>query len=47
MQVFMTDSMMRSQKPCIQIPEDYVYHWEMLVHLSMITLDGYWFVFVA
>jgi len=45
--VFMADSMMRSQKPCVQIPEDYVYHGEVLVRLSMITLDGYWSVFVA
>jgi hypothetical protein len=43
----MADSMMRSQKPCIQITEDYVDHGEVLVSLSMITLDGYRFVFVA
>jgi hypothetical protein len=43
----MADSMMRSQKPCVQVPEDYVDHGEVLVGLSMITLDGYWYVFVS
>ena len=43
----MADSMMHSQKPCVQIPEDYVNHGEVLVRLSMITLKVYWVVFVA
>lgn len=30
--------MLRSQKPCVQIPEDYVNHREVLVRLGMVAL---------
>ena len=47
LQVLWTDPMMCSQEPRIEIPEDDVNHWEVLIQLYVIPLDSYGIVSVV